>query len=186
MLAFLEEFKKNIRGVISSLRDDINTIRTGRANPALVESLVVEAYNGTTKLRLLELATITTEGSSALVIVPFDSSITGDIEKAILQSSLGLAPSTQGSKILVKIPPLSQEQREKMMKIIGQKIEEKKTAIRNHRDDIRRKLKVQVEKKEITKDDKFRTEKEIDNMTQNTMDEVQLIKDAKEKEIMEV
>lgn len=186
MLINLSEFKENIKGAVNSLKEDIKTIRTGRANPSLIENLIVESYGGTAKLKLLELATITTEGSSALVIVPFDPSITTDIEKALLQSSLGLSPSTQGSKILVKIPPLSQEQREKMMKLISQKIEEKKTNIRNHRDDIRRKLKLQLEKKEITEDEKFRTEKEIDTLTQNTMDEVSRIKDTKEKEIMEI
>ncbi len=182
----LEEFQKNITKTIQSLREDLKLIRTGRASPALIEDLLVETYGGQTKLKLLELATITINGPTDLLIAPFDPSVIADVEKAVLKSTLGLSPNVQGSKINIKIPPLSQEQREKVIKVIGQKVEEKKNIIRNHRDDVRRKIKLQLEQKTISEDDKFRTEKEVDDIAHKNIEELQRIKETKEKEIMEV
>ena len=180
------DFKSSSQKVIESLKEDLKSVRTGHASPSLVENLVVDAYSGTTKLRLLELATITTEGPSALSIIPFDSSTIQDIERSILKSPLGLSPLVQGARIIIKIPPLSSEQREKFVKIIGEKVEEKKVHIRNNRDSVRRILKGMFEKKEITEDDIFRLEKEVDTITQKFMEEIQLIRERKEKEIREV
>lgn len=186
MESLLQDFQQNLNKTINSLKEDLKLIRTGRASPALVEDLRVETYGGQTTLKLLELATITTEGSTSLLIAPFDPSVTPDIEKAILKSSLGLSPSVQGTKIVVKIPPLSQEQREKMIKLVSQKVEEKKSIIRNHRDEVRRKIKQQLEQKTITEDDKFRTEKEVDNVASANIEEVQKLKETKEKEVMQI
>lgn len=182
---FTLEFTQLINKTIESLKEEIKSVRTGRATPALVENLIIETYGGQTKLRLTELSTITTEGSNGLIIVPFDSSIIQDIEKSILKSSLGYTPQVQGTRIIVKIPFLSQEQREKLIKLINEQAEEKKNIIRSHRDNIRKKIKSAFEKKEITEDDKFRIEKEIDNISQNKIQDVQKIKEVKEKEIRE-
>lgn len=182
----LNDLKQSAEKIIFHLKEDLKTIRTGRANPAIIDNLTVEAYEGQTKLRLMELATILTEGPAVLSITPFDPSIIGDIEKSILKSPLGLTPQTQGTKILIRIPSLSQEQREKMLKIIGQKIEEKKVIMRNFRDDVRKKIRLMLDKKEITEDDKFRLEKDVDSITQGYMTQIQEIKENKEKEILEV
>ena len=179
-------FKQQGEKAIEQLKEDLKSIRTGRASPAFVENLPVKAYGGQTTLRLLELATITTDGPTTLVISPFDPSTATDIEKAILSSSLGLTPQNQGITILVRIPPLSQEQREKILKVIGQKIEDKKVQIRNHRDEARKKIKHQLEKKEITEDGKFRLEKEVDIQAQNLMDAIVETKRKKEEEIMQI
>lgn len=178
------EFKKHIDKTVELLKEDLKTIRTGRASPALVENLPITTYGGSTTLKLREIATITTEGPTLLVIVPFDPSIQTDIEKSILSSSLGLAPSTQGSRVLIKIPPLSEEQRQKYVKLAGQMVEEKKVSIRGNRDDARRKIKTQLDQKTITEDDKFRLEKEIEEITQHGNETVQTIRDKKEEEIM--
>lgn len=185
MEAVLEEFKKNTEKTVLLLREDVRTLRAGRATPALVEGLQVEAYSGQVKLKLLELASITTEGPTAILIVPFDISTLADIEKAILKSSLGLSPQTQGNRIVVKVPSLSQEQREKFIKLVGQKVEEKRQIIRNHRDEARRKLRILLDNKEINEDVKFRTEKEVDNISQKFMEEIAQIKENKEREIQE-
>lgn len=182
----LSEFQQIVVKMILHLREDLKSIRTGRASPSLVENLIVETYGGQTKLKLLELAHLTTEGPAQIVVTPFDPSTTSDIEKSILKSPIGFSPQVQGVRIIIKIPPLSEEQRQKLGKIVAQKIEEKKMAIRNVRDDARRKIKISFEKKEITEDEKFRQEKEIDTETQKYMDEIMSIKDLKEKEIMEV
>jgi ribosome recycling factor len=182
----INEFKSNAQQSVNVLKEDLKSIRTGRANPAMIEGLEVETYGGSTKLRLKELSTMTTEGASTIVIVPFDPSTANDIERAIQKSPLGITPQNEGTKILVRIPPLSQEQREKMIKVVSGKIEDKKVAIRNQRDDVRKKIKIMFENKEITEDDKFRMEKEIDSLTQKINEDIQDIKDSKEQEIREV
>ena len=180
------DFKNNCQKVINSLKEDLKSIRTGRATPSLVENLTVETYGGSTHLRLMELSTITTEGPTALSIVPFDPSVLSDIEKSILKSPLGLSPIVQGSRIVLKIPALSTEQRDKFIKIAAEKVEAKKNQIRNYRDDVRKSLKTSFEKKEVTEDEKFRQEKEIDIISGKFTEEIESIKDKKEQEIREI
>jgi len=182
----LTSFKQNLASTVSALKEELKGIRTGRANPAMVEDLIVETYGGTTKLRLKDLSTITTEGASALVISPFDPSTIQDIEKAILKSPLGVSPQTQGTRITIRIPPMSQEQRDKYVKLIGQMIEEKRAVVRNHRDDVRKKIKDEFEKKTMTEDEKYRSEKEIDTLTQKVNEDIASVKSAKDREIQEV
>ena len=179
-------FNTQATKTIASLKEDLKSIRTGRASPSLVENLSVETYGGQTKLRLLELATIMTEGASSISITPYDPSVIQDIEKAILKSPLGLTPSSQGTRIVIRIPSLNTEQREKYIKVVAEKIEEKKITIRNHRDDSRRTMKNAFEKKEMSEDEKYRLEKEIDTQSTKLMEEINVIKENKEKEIMEV
>lgn len=179
-------FKQSSQKTVLALKEELKSIRTGRATPALVENIQVTTYNGTTTLKLKELASISTEGSQTLVIVPYDVSTTGDIEKGILSSSMGLSPASQGTRILVKIPPLSQEQREKFIKLSNQMVEEHRVSIRGQRDDGRRKIKSQYELKTITEDAKFRLEKEVDTESTKIMEEMDAIKESKEKEIREI
>jgi len=179
-------FNQQATKTVSALKEDLKSIRTGRASPSLVENLIVETYGGQTKLRLLELATIMTEGASSISITPYDPSIVQDIEKAILKSPLGLTPSSQGTKIIIRIPSLNTEQREKYIRVVGEKVEEKKVTIRNHRDDSRKIIKNLFEKKEMSEDEKYRLEKEIDAQILKFMEEINIIKKNKEKEILEV
>lgn len=179
-------FSQQANKTIQSLKEDLKSIRTGRASPSLVENLVVETYGGQSKLRLLELATIMTDGPSSLSIIPFDPSVLQDMEKAILKSPLGLTPSVQGTKIIIKIPSLNTEQREKYIKIVGEKVEEKKVTIRNQRDNARKIIKTSFEKKEMGEDERYRLEKEIDSQATKQMDEINNIRESKENEIREV
>lgn len=179
----LNQFKTNLSQTVSYLKDQLKTIRTGRANPSMIEDLSVETYGGSTTLKLKELSTIVSEGPSALIIAPFDPSTISDIEKAVLKSPLGFTPAIQGSRIILRIPSMSQEQRDKYIKLVGQIIEEKRVVARNHRDLIRKKVKEIFDVKELSEDEKFRIEKEIDSITQKTMEEIQHLKDLKEEEI---
>lgn len=182
----ITEFSQNLQKTVSALKEDLKSIRTGRANPSMVEEIPIEAYGGQSKMRLLELATIITEGPSLLVIMPFDPSTIPDIERGILKSPMGFSPQTQGTKINIRIPPLSQEQREKYIKLVGQKVEERKVMARNLRDDVRKKIKTGFEAKEITEDEKYRLEKEIDSLIQKSSEEFTTLKEKKEQEIREV
>jgi len=186
VMEIVPSFNQQALKTIASLKEDLKSIRTGRSSPSIVENLMVETYGGQSKLKLLELATITTDGPSSLLIIPFDTSIIQDIEKSILKSPLDLTPAVQGAKIVIRIPSLNTEQREKYIKIVGEKIEEKKVTIRNHRDDARRKIKTTFEKKEMSEDEKYRLEKEIDVQSTKYMEEINTIRVNKEIEIREV
>ncbi|KKQ01797.1 MAG: ribosome recycling factor [Candidatus Roizmanbacteria bacterium GW2011_GWA2_36_23] len=183
---FVNQFKQQSLQSINVLKDDLKSIRTGRATPSLVENIVVEVYGGQTKLKLVELSNIASDGPSSLSLTPYDVSTISDIEKAILKSPLGISPVVQGNRIIVRIPPLSQEQREKMLKLVGQKIEEKRVVVRNQRDSIRKSIKSSFESKELTEDQKYRLEKDIDDSSQKIMQEIDVIKTSKEKEVMEI
>ncbi len=186
MDSLLNELKQKIASAHDYIRSELNAIRTGKASPSFVENVSVLTYGGSTKLRILELATVTVSGPSRLVISPYDVSTVQDIEKAIHASPLHLTPRVEGKAIHIDIPPLSEEQRRDFLKVISAKVEEGKVRIRGARDDVRRQVKTAFEAKEITEDDKFRQEKEIDKITQEATLQLDEMKSKKEKEIMEV
>lgn len=182
----LAQFKSSIQRLTANLKEELKGIRTGRANPGMVESIMVETYGGSAKMKLNELSTITNDGNNALAIMVFDPATVADIEKAIMTSPLGINPQTEGTKIILRIPPLSEEQRTKYTKFVSQIIEETKNKIRNERDESRKKIKRMEDAKEVTEDERYRSEKEIDHITSTSNEELQKIKENKEKEIMEV
>ncbi|MBP9690886.1 ribosome-recycling factor [Candidatus Woesebacteria bacterium] len=183
---FTLRFKAGIHTSTDKLREELKGIRTGRAHTGMVEGMIVEAYGGSMKMKLLELASITTEGNDGIVIMPFDPSTSQDIEKAILTSPLGLMPKIEGSKMTIRIPPLSEEQRLKYVKLVAQMIEETKNTIRRQRENVRKDIKQQFDAKDLTEDDKFRLEKDIDSQISDSNMELQSIKEKKEQEIMAV
>jgi len=180
------DFIKKANLVVENLKENLKSIRTGLVTPALVENIIVETYGGQTKLKLLELAAITTAGPQTLVVAPFDPSIIKDIEKALISANLGTSPTTQNNQIFLKFPPLSVEQREKLAKIVNQTVEEARQKIRSLRDDFRKSIKFSFEKKEITEDEKFRKEKELDLETQKINEKIEAIKTKKINELMNI
>lgn len=180
------DFKNHSAKALIFLKEDLKTIRTGKVSPSLIENITVQTYGGQAQLKLLELGTTAVESQSTIAITPFDPATISDIEKALLKSPLGINPLVQGNRIIVKFPALSQEQREKLVKLVNQKTEERKNIIRGFRDEARKKIKQLFESKEITEDEKFRIEKDIDSETQRQMQELQKIRETKEKEIMEI
>lgn len=182
----LKEFENSASSAVNTLKEELKGIRTGRANPGMIENMIVETYGGTTKLKLLEIASINNEGNTALVVTPFDPSTSKDIEKAIMTSPIGINPQIDGHKIILRIPPLSEEQRVKYTKLVSQMTEDFKNKIRYFRDDARKKLSRSFDNKELTEDEKFRNEKTIDTRTTSLNLELQSIREAKEVEIMTV
>jgi len=181
-------FSKKADSIIEKLKEELKSVRTGAVSPALVENITVETYGGQTKLKILELAAITTAPPQSLVISPFDPSTIKDIEKALIQSqsNLGASPVVQNNQIFLKFPPLSTEQREKFAKLVNQIIENTRQKIRNLRDQERKAIKTAFEKKEITEDQKFKKEKEIDTQTQKINEIIEEIKTKKINEVMNI
>ncbi|MBP9815907.1 ribosome recycling factor [Candidatus Woesebacteria bacterium] len=181
-----QEFKSQSQHSITQLSDEIRQIRTGKASPSLVEDLDVMTYGGQMKMKLKELASISTEGPTTILIDPFDPSTIQDIEKAFLTSPLQLSPRVEGKMIRLITPPLSTEQREKFVKLVNQKVEETKNNIRYHRDHARKGLKTLLDDKAITEDEKFRFEKTIDTLTKDFSDDLEVLKKKKHDEIMSI
>lgn len=179
----LPEFRASLEDVLTYTRDNLGSIRTGRASPALVENISVTTYGGQATLKVIELATLTTGGPQEILISPFDQSTIQDIEKAIRSSSLGFIVSVSGTQIRAKTPPLSQEQREKYAKLVTQFAEESRETLRHERDEIRKKVKLSYEAKEISEDEKRRVETDIDKVSKEYTDKIEEFKKRKEQEI---
>jgi len=183
---FVSLFQSQITAQTNRLREELKGIRTGRAHTGMIEGITIETYGGSMKMRLQELASITTDGTDGLVVMAFDPSTVSDIEKGILASPLGITPKTEGSRIVIRIPPLSEEQRLKFVKLVSQMIEETKNAIRRDREAVRRDIKRTFDEKKMTEDDKYRLEKDIDTHITTSNTELAFIKEKKEQEIMAV
>jgi ribosome recycling factor len=180
----LKEAEARMMGAVQSLEDDLAGIRTGRASPALVERLQVEYYGAPTPL--LQLATIGVPEPRMLLIRPFDPSTIKNIERAILVSDLGLTPGNDGKAIRLMLPPLTEERRRDLAKMVHNRTEEGRVAVRNVRRDTIRDLRDFEHEKLISEDDLKRGEEEIQKLTDRMVETIDEIGDRKQKEIMEV
>jgi len=176
--------EKRMQSAIQSLEDDLAGIRTGRANPALVEKMSVEYYGS--PVPLMQLATISVPEPRQLLIRPFDAGSIKDIERAILTSDLGLTPINDGKVIRLNLPPLTEERRRDLTRFVHNRLEEARVAIRNVRRDIIKDLREFEEEKLISEDDLKRAEEDTQKLTDRFGEEVDKIGVRKEKEIMEI
>lgn len=176
--------KERMEKAISSLKKELSTIRAGRANPSLLDKIVIEYYGAQTPLN--QLANITTPDPRTLIIQPWDKSVAGEIEKAILKSELGLTPNNDGVVIRINIPSLTEERRKELVKLVKKTGEESKVAIRNIRRDGNDELKKIEKSGDISEDESRRTQDEIQKLTDKYIDEVDKVVGHKEEEIMEI
>jgi len=165
------------------LRDELRGLRTGRATPALVDGIRVEAYGSPTPLK--SLAQISTPDPQQILIRPFDPTILKDIEKAIRSSDLGMAPNNDGKMIRLSVPPMSGDQRQKMVTRIKKLAEEAKVAIRNVRRDANKAIDQAEKGKEMTEDERDKGKDEVQSLTKKYEDQVQTMADKRAKEVME-
>ncbi len=179
-----KDAESRMQGAINSLEDDLSAIRTGRANPALVEKLEVEYYGAPTLLN--QLATISVPEPRQLLIRPFDPSTIKTIEKSIIASDLGLTPNNDGKVIRLNLPVLTEDRRRDLSKVVNNRVEEARIACRNVRRDILKDLKEFEKEKMITEDDLKRGEEEIQKVTDRFIDLIDKIGQKKNEEIMEV
>ncbi len=180
----MKEAEVRMTGAVQSLEEDLAGIRTGRASPALVERLQVEYYGAPTPL--LQLATIGVPEPRMLMIRPFDPSTIKSIERAILASDLGLTPGNDGKVIRLMLPPLTEDRRRDLAKVVHNRTEEGRVAVRNVRRDTIRDLRDFEHEKLISEDDLKRGEEEIQKLTDRIIETIDEVGDRKQKEIMEV
>ena len=178
------EAEARMKGAIQALEEDLGGIRTGRASPALVERMPVEYYG--TPTPLIQLATISVPEPRSLMIRPFDGSSLKAIERAILASDLGLTPNNDGKAIRLNLPPLTEERRRDLVKVVHHRTEEARVAARNVRRDSIKDLRDFEQEKMISEDDLEKGEEELQKITNRFIEEINAIGERKEKEIMEV
>ena len=180
----LKDMEEKMHKAVEFVHHEFATIRTGKASPALVENITISYYG--TPTRLKELAGISTPEARLIVIQPWDASITEEVSKEIMKSDLGITPNSDGKIIRIAIPELSEERRNDLKKVIKKMAEDGRVAVRNIRRDANEHLKQMQKTSEITEDDLFGTEKDVQKKTDEYIGKIDELLKHKEQEILQV
>lgn len=179
-----QDSETRMRKTIDSLRNEIAKIRTGRANVSLLDHVEVEYYGNPSPLN--QVASVTVADARTLMVTPWEKSMLGAIEKAIMTSDLGLNPSNSGAAIRVPMPPLTEERRREMIRIVRAEAEQSRVSIRNIRRDANNSFRDLVKEKAISEDDERRAAEMIQKITDKFIAEIDVIIAEKEKDLLEV
>ena len=180
----VDALKKEMENTLEGLRKELTKVRTGRANTALIEGILVDYYG--TKSPLNQLAALSAPESRLLVVQPYDKSVMGAIEKAIYQSDLGLTPVNDGKVIRIPLPELTEERRKELVRHVKKIGEEYRVSARNHRRDANERVKKLQKDKQITEDDVRATQDRVQKLTDEYVDKIEKVLKAKEDELMAV
>ena len=184
----LDDVKKDAQArmtkCVQTFQGDLKKLRTGRAHPSLIEHLKVDYYGS--EVPLQQVASIAVEDGRTLVVSPWEKNLVQAIEKAIHKSDLGLNPLTAGTVIRINMPPLTEERRRDITKVVRHDAENARVAVRNVRRDVMAAIKDMLKEKRISQDDERRAEADVQKLTDKHIAEIEQILGAKEKEIMQV
>ena len=175
-----DEFNKSL----DFFKKEIGSLRTGRANPGILDGIQIDAYGVKTPIN--GLASITVQDGQSILISPWDKSVSKEIEKAIVEADLGLGVVNEGDKIRLTVPRMTEENRRDLVKKLNEKMEKAKISVRQLRDEVKQSIEGAEESREISEDDKFRFVKELDDFINKTNEEIKAIRDKKEEEIMTI
>lgn len=181
---YLDDAKDRMQGAINSLKEDLNGYRTGRAAPQLVEKLMVEMYGS--EMPLYQMASISVPEAQQLAIKPYDPSAISAIERAIMTSDIGIMPNNDGKIIRLNMPRLTEQRRRELTKLVGNRIEDAKVAVRNVRRDVLGDMRDMQKESMITEDDLHRGQDDLQELTDKFVKQIDTIGKEKEAEIMEV
>jgi len=184
MNKYIQAKQSEFLKTIDFFKKDISSLRTGRANPSILDGIFVEAYGA--KTPLVGLASISVPEARSIVITPWDKTIAKEIEKAVAAADLGINPVNEGDKIRLVVPQLTEENRKELVKKLNEKMETSRISLRQIRDEIKEAIEAAFKGKEMSEDDKFRFFKELDEEIARLNDELKKIKDKKEEEIMTI
>jgi ribosome recycling factor len=173
-----------MEGAVESFRRELASVRTGRASVGLLEGITVEYYGAPTPLK--QVAALSVPESRLIVIQPWEPRLIADIERAIMKSDLGLTPTNDGKVIRVPVPPLTEERRKELVRLVRKKAEEARVAVRNIRRDVNETLKRMEKQEHISQDETKRALEEVQKLTDEYIKKIDEILQRKEKEIMEV
>jgi len=177
----LENKKNEFEKIIEHAHEELSSIRTSRATPALIENIKVEVYG--TKTPLIQVAGITCPEAKQLLVEPWDKNLLKDIEKAVETAGLGLSIVNEGNFLRISMPALTEETRKEIVKVLHGKIENNKVALRQVRDKIKNEIEAELKNKEITEDDKYSLIEDLDKMTREFTDQIVELGKKKEEEI---
>ncbi len=180
----LEDIREKMHKAIDHVRSEMSNVRTGRASSALLEPLMVEYYGTSTALR--QLAGFSVPDAMLLVVTPYDKGSLGAIEKAIMTSDLGINPTNDGNVIRLAFPPLTEERRKELVKVVRHKAEEAKVAVRNLRRSGRHELDALQKDGSLSSDELERVEKDLDKITQEQVGAIDQLLAQKERELLQV
>jgi ribosome recycling factor len=180
----LDEHKPQFDKAIEHLREEISSLRTGRATPALVEDVMVEAYG--TKQALKAVASISVADAKTLVVDPWDKSLTQAVESAIRASDVGISPVNDGKVIRLPLPELTADRRQELVKVLSTKLEQARIAVRKIREDIRSKIDKAEKEKSISEDERFTMQEALEKTVKEYNDQIKVIGEEKEKEVTTV
>jgi ribosome recycling factor len=180
----LDEGERRMRKAVEVLMHDLATVRTGRAAPALLEGVQVEYYGTPTPLN--QLASVNAADARSLVVTPYDRSVINDIDKAIRKADLGFNPTNDGQVVRVIVPPLSEERRRELVKVVHKKLEEHKVAVRNVRREVHDRLKAMEKDKSASADEVRRAGERLQKITDRAIEEMDSLGANKEAEVMAV
>lgn len=178
----VEDARRRMEAALDAIRREFASVRTGKATPALLDTVRVDAYG--TKMPINQVATVNTPEPSLLVVQPFDKSIIGDIERAIMASDLGLNPANDGNLIRVPIPALNEERRKEYVKVLHKMAEEGRVSIRHARRMVRDELHAKVKEHEIGEDEGRRREDALEKLTHEYVERIDELLKHKEDEVM--
>ena len=179
-----QDANKRMRKSIDALSNELSKIRTGRASARLLDHVKVEYYGN--EVPINQAATVAVEDARTIAITPWENTLVPVIEKAILSSDLGLNPTTAGTVIRVIMPPLTEERRKDLVRVVKQEVEKGRVAIRNIRRDANTDCKDLLKEKEISEDEEHQTQDDIQKLTDQFIKEIESILEQKEKDLMEV
>ncbi len=180
----IDEMKQQMESAVEAMRREFASVRTGKASPALLDTVKVEAYGA--KVPLNQVANVSSPEARLLVVQPYDKNVIGDIEKAIMTADLGLNPSNDGNLIRVPIPPLSEERRRDMVKLLHKMAEEGRVSVRYARQEANKTIKQDEHDHEISEDEARRRLDEVQQITDEFISRIDQMMEKKETEIMEV
>ena len=181
---FLADAKERMQKSVEATRNELATVRTGRASPHLLDRLVIDAYGAESPLK--QLAQVNATDARLLTVTPYDKSTISAIEKAVMESDLGLTPSNDGNVIRLQIPELTEERRKELVKVVHGVAEQGRVAVRNIRRDVMHDLRELKKEGEAGADDEHRAEEALQKLTNEKVSELDALLKAKEAEITEV
>lgn len=182
--SIIQDHKEHFEKVLEHFHHELSSVRTGRANPALLSTVMVDSYG--TKTPLQQVASVTVSDAKTLTISPWDKSQLQEIEKGIIAANLGFMPGNDGNVIRINLPPLTEDRRKEMVKLVGQMAESARIGVRQVREDIMKELKRGESEGDITKDDLVHEQKKLQDMVDSYNSQIKTGSEDKEQELMTI
>lgn len=184
MNKYIQAKQGDFTRVSERFRKEISALRTGRANPGVLDNVRIEAYGTLTPLS--SLASVSVSDARSMVVAPWDKSIMKDVEKSIIEAGLGFGVVNEGDKIRLTLPMMTEENRRELVKKLNEMMEDSRVGVRQIRDEVKNSIEASEKAKEISEDDKFRFLKELEDEVKKQNDDIKAIRDKKEEDIMTI